>query len=67
MSGDIAMKNPPPVMGNNEEAVKHTEGQRRHRKEIHRGDCLAMVAEEGRRWLGDASRWNAGLDAGHGR
>jgi hypothetical protein len=56
MPGDIAMKNPPPVMGNNEEAVKHTEGQRRHRKEIHRGDCLAMVAEEGRRWLGDASR-----------
>ena len=34
-------------MRDDEEAVQHVEGKRRHGEEIHRGDCLAMVAEKG--------------------
>jgi len=47
VSGHIAMKNTPPVMRNDEEAVQHTKGQRRHGKEVHRSNRFPMIAQEG--------------------
>src|SRR5438105_3852010 len=35
MPGNLAVQDPPPVMGDNEEAIEHIEGQRRHREEVH--------------------------------
>jgi hypothetical protein len=45
-SGDIAVKNPPPVMPDDEETMEHTKGQRRDSEEVHRGNGFAVVAEE---------------------
>jgi hypothetical protein len=44
--GDSPMKNAPPVMRNNEEAVQHTKGQRRHGEKVHRGDDFTMIAQK---------------------
>src|SRR5260370_25841353 len=44
--------NTTPVMGDDEKAVEHSEGQRRDGKEIHRGDSFPMIAEKGRPSLG---------------
>jgi hypothetical protein len=46
MSRYVAVKDAPPIMRNHEEAVKHTEGECRHREEIHRCDGLAMISKE---------------------
>jgi hypothetical protein len=43
----VEVQNPPPVVRDNEEAVQHPEGQRRHGEEVHRGDGLAMIVEKG--------------------
>jgi hypothetical protein len=42
----VEVKYASPVVRDDEEAVQHVEGKRRHSKEIHRGDCLAVIAEE---------------------
>src|SRR5438105_1733144 len=47
MTGHAAVENAPPVMRDDEETVEHAEGQRRHGKEIHRGDRLSVVAQKG--------------------
>ena len=46
--GHIAVKDTLPVMRNDEEAIEHAEGQRRHGEEIHCSDGFTMVAEKGR-------------------
>ena len=48
MASHLALKNTPSVMRDDEKAVEHSEGQRRHSKEIHRGDGLTMIAQKGR-------------------
>jgi len=45
--GHIEVKDAPPVMRNDEEAVENAEGQPRHGKEIHRGYGLTMIAQKG--------------------
>jgi hypothetical protein len=45
----IEMKNPAPMMLDDEEAVKHAEGQSRNREEITCGYHLTMVVQEGQR------------------
>ena len=44
----IALKDAPPVMRNDEEAIEHTERERRHGEEVHRCDGLTVVAQERR-------------------
>jgi hypothetical protein len=44
MTSDIEMQNAATVMANKEEAVEHTERERRDREEIHRRDGFAMIA-----------------------
>jgi hypothetical protein len=46
--GQVEMKKTPPVVGNDEEAIQHTESERWYSEEIHRGDSLTMVAQKGR-------------------
>jgi len=46
MSGHIAVKDTPPGMRDDEEAVENTEGQRRHGEEIHCRDGFTMVAQK---------------------
>ena len=48
MPGHIAVKNAPPVVRDDEEAVQHTECQRRDGEKIHGCDRFAMVAQERR-------------------
>ena len=48
MPGSVKMQNPPPVMRDDEETVKHAEGERLHSKEIHCGDSFPMIAEKRR-------------------
>ena len=43
----IEMENPAPVMRDDEETAEHTKRQRRHGEEVHCGDGLAMVDQEG--------------------
>ena len=43
MSGYVAAQYPPPVMRDDEEAIQHTKGQRRHGEEVHRSDGLTMI------------------------
>ena len=35
MSGHMALQNPPPVMGDDKEAIEHSKSQRRHGEEVH--------------------------------
>jgi hypothetical protein len=44
----IAMKDTPPIMCYDEEAVKHSKGERRYGKEVHRGNGFPMIAQKGR-------------------
>jgi hypothetical protein len=44
MTGDVAVKNAPPVMVNDEKAVEHAERKSRHGKEIHRPYSFAVVS-----------------------
>jgi len=46
MLGDAAMKNSPPVMGDDEETVQNSKRQSRHGKEIHRGNGFAMIVQK---------------------
>jgi hypothetical protein len=46
--GHIAVKDAPPIMRNDEEAVENAEGERRHGEEIHRGDGFTMIAQKRR-------------------
>jgi hypothetical protein len=46
MSGDVKVQNSSPAVRNDEETVKHAEGERRHSEEVHRGDGFAMVAQK---------------------
>src|ERR1035441_1368793 len=48
MASHIPVKNTPPVMRDDEKAVQHSEGQRWHSEEIHRGDGFTMIAQKGR-------------------
>ena len=48
MPGEVAVQNSPPVVRDDEEAVKHAEGERGHSEEVHRGDGFAMVAQKPR-------------------
>ena len=43
ISGDIEVKNPSPVMRDDEEAIEDAKGQRRYVKEVHRGDGFSMI------------------------
>src|SRR6201993_223537 len=52
MARHLALKNTPPVMRDDEKAVEHSEGHRRHSKEIHCGNGFPMIAQEGRPSLG---------------
>lgn len=42
----MAVKDSPPVMRNDKEAVENAQGKRRHGEEVHRGDCLTMIAQK---------------------
>ncbi len=44
--GDAEVQDSPPVMGYHKETVDHPKRKRRHREEVHRGDCFAVVAEK---------------------
>ena len=44
----VPMENALPIMGYHEEAIEHSEGERRHGEEIHRGNGLAMIAQKRR-------------------
>jgi len=42
----IEVPDSPPAVADHEKAVKHPEGRRGHRKEIHRSHCFARVLEK---------------------
>jgi hypothetical protein len=46
LTGYIAVQNLPPVVADDEETVQNPERQRRHREEVHRGDCFTMISEK---------------------
>jgi hypothetical protein len=46
MTGDIEVQDATTVMANEEEAVEHTERERRDREEIHRRDGFAVIAKK---------------------
>lgn len=48
MSRYIEMKNSPPIMGNDEEAMENAECECWHGEEIHCGDGLAVIAQKRR-------------------
>jgi hypothetical protein len=48
MPSDIEMNDASPVMRNDEEAVRHSEGQRGHGDEIPGGNGLAAIAQKRR-------------------
>ena len=46
MSGYVEVQNAAPVMRDDEEAVEYAEGERRQGKEIHCGNCFAVIAQK---------------------
>src|ERR1700730_15210507 len=52
MLGDVNVQDAPPIMTHDEEAVEHTERNRWHCEEIHRGNRFPMVVKEGHPALG---------------
>jgi hypothetical protein len=53
--GHITLKDAPPVVRDDEEAVENAEDERWHGEEVHRGDGFAMIAQKRRPsfcWLG---------------
>jgi len=46
MPGHVAVEDAPPIMRNDEKAVKNAEGERRHGEEVHRGNRFAMVVQK---------------------
>jgi hypothetical protein len=54
MFRDVEVQNPSSVVGNDEEAMEHAEGDRRNREEVHCGDRFPMITQKGEptlRWL----------------
>ncbi len=47
MFGHVAVKDTSPVVRNDEETVEDAEGKRRHSEEVHCGNRLTMIAQEG--------------------
>src|SRR5215831_19774456 len=52
MLGHIAMQNAPAIVADEEEAVKHREGDRGNGEEIHRSYSFPMVTKKGEPTLG---------------
>src|SRR5215469_12160838 len=52
MPGHIAMQNAPAIVADEEEAVKHREGDRGNGEEIHRSYSFPMVTKKGEPTLG---------------
>jgi hypothetical protein len=52
MAGDVEVENAAPIVGNDKEAIEHTEGDRGRREEVHGGDGFAVIAQEGEPALG---------------
>ncbi len=48
MSRHIEMKNSPPIMGDDEEAIENAEGECWHGEEVHCGDGFAVIAQKRR-------------------
>src|ERR1017187_5123385 len=48
MPGKVAVQDAPPVMGDDEEAIEHAEGQRRHGEEVHRSNRFTVILQERR-------------------
>ena len=46
MPGLVAVKDSPSIMGNDEEAVKHAEGERRQGEEVHGSNRFTMVIQK---------------------
>jgi len=47
MAGDVQVRNLPPIVANNKEAVQQLERDRRDCEEIHGGDSVTMIANKG--------------------
>ena len=52
MLGDVHMSDAPPSVVDDEEAIEHTERDRRNSKEVHGGDCFPMIAQKGKPTFG---------------
>src|SRR5712664_3905095 len=48
MLGDIAVQDTPTIVADDEEAIKHAEGDRRNTEEVHRGNRFPVIAEKGK-------------------
>jgi hypothetical protein len=48
MPGHIEVKDTPPIVRDDEEALKDAESQRRHGEKVHGSDDFAMVAQKRR-------------------
>ena len=48
MPGNVAVQDAPPAMGDDEEAIEHAEGQRRHGEEVHRSNRFTVILQERR-------------------
>jgi hypothetical protein len=46
MAGDVVVENAPPIVGNDEEAVKDSEGDGRYGEEVHGRDSFAVIAQK---------------------
>ena len=46
MPGDVEVQNTSTIMADDEKTVQHTEGDRRHREEIHRRNGFAVISEK---------------------
>ena len=46
MAGDVVVENAPPIVGNDEEAVKHSEGNGLYGEEVHGRDRFAVIAQK---------------------
>jgi hypothetical protein len=60
MASDIEVKDAPPVMADDEEAVENAKSDRRDREEVHRCDRLAVISQEGqpasrRLWISECT------------
>jgi hypothetical protein len=49
----VKTQNLSPVVGHNKEAIQHAKGERRYREEVHRGNGLTVILEEGQPAFGE--------------
>jgi hypothetical protein len=49
----VKTQNLSPVVGHDKEAVQHAKGERRYREEVHRGNGLTVILEEGQPAFGE--------------